>query len=436
MPAPPITKDIAQATIGAINEALEKGHKPLGYTLGGGETGSITAAARALGSSHSTVMNRVRQAEKLYGIKPDWSLYVPLPRGALPGFEVRAVTTRTDKNGQFAGETITQGPERGKPFEVPVGHAINGVSALVGPDGRTVQQWVKTKAENSDHVIDALKETFAKYKGHAKPVPPPKHASRNLLTVYPIGDFHAGLYSWAAETGEDWDLDIAEKTLRGTMADLVSSAPASETGLVLSLGDFFHMDDASNRTPASGHALDVDTRRAKVLQVGVKLLIDCIELALAKHKKVIVRCLAGNHDPATTPALNIALWAFFNKNPRVSVDCSPSKFFYHQFGKVMIASTHGDMCKMADLPGVMASAQPEMWGASRFRYGYTGHIHHKSQICKEINGVICESFQVLPPADAWHASQGYGAGRSMQAITHHRETGEKFRHIVSIVPNR
>jgi hypothetical protein len=91
---------------------------------------------------------------------------------------------------------------------------------------------------------------------------------------------------------------------------------------------------------------------------------------------------------------------------------------------------------MADLPGVMASAQPEMWGASRFRYGYTGHIHHKSQICKEINGVICESFQVLPPADAWHAAAGYGAGRSMQAITHHRETGEKFRHIVSIVPNR
>jgi hypothetical protein len=84
----------------------------------------------------------------------------------------------------------------------------------------------------------------------------------------------------------------------------------------------------------------------------------------------------------------------------------------------------------------MAANKPAMWGGTRFRYCYTGHVHHRSQICKEINGVVCESFQVLPPSDAWHAAQGYGAGRSMQAITHHRQTGEKFRHIVSIVPNR
>jgi hypothetical protein len=77
-----------------------------------------------------------------------------------------------------------------------------------------------------------------------------------------------------------------------------------------------------------------------------------------------------------------------------------------------------------------------MWGESVFRYCYTGHVHHRAQICKEINGVVCESFQVLPPADAWHAGMGYGAGRSMMAITHHREFGEKLRNVVSIVPNR
>lgn len=381
------------------------------------------ANRNALASRISRIRRQVERGE--YGRAP-----------VMPTFAIKQVSTQLGPNGETQKEWIKQGPQAGEVFELPEGHSVKGVSALVSGDGRTIQQWIKTKAENSDYVIDALKSAFEQYKGRAKPVPAPKHSDDSLLTVYPIGDFHAGLYSWAAETGEDWDLDIAERVLRGTMADLVSSAPASDTGLVLSLGDFFHMDDASNRTPASGHALDVDTRRAKVLQVGVQLLIDCIELALSKHKKVIVRCLAGNHDPATTPALNIALWAFFNKNERVEVDCSPSKFFYHQFGKVMIAATHGDMCKMADLPGVMASAQPSKWGASLFRYGYTGHIHHKAQICKEINGVICESFQVLPPSDAWHSGMGYGAGRSMQAITHHCETGEKFRHIVSIVPNR
>jgi hypothetical protein len=436
MAPPSISRATAEETIKAVEEALRKGHKPSGMSLGGGEMGAVGAAARALGTDHSTVTHRLRKAKALYQLEPDWSLYEPLPRGALPGFEVRAVTTRTDKNGQFAGETVTQGPERGKPFEVPEGHAIKGVSTLVGPDGRTVQQWVKTSKEGADYVVDAFKETFAKYKGHAKLVAPPKHANKDLLTIYPIGDYHLGMYAWKDETGEDWDLDIAERTLRGTMADLVSSAAPSETGIVLSLGDFFHIDDSTNRTPASGHALDVDTRRAKVLQVGVKLLIDCVEMALAKHKKVVVRCLAGNHDPATTPALNIALWAFFHGNKRVLVDCSPSKFFYYQFGRVLIGATHGDKCRMTDFPGVMAANQPDKWGATRFRYGYLGHVHHKDVRGKEINGVICESFQILAPADEWHHSQGYGAGRSMQAITHHRETGEKFRHIVSIVPNR
>lgn len=395
------------------------------------EHGSYDKAAAALG-----IANRKALASRLSRLRAQAERGEYGTALVMPTFAIKSVSTQIGPNGETQKEWIKQGPQAGEAFEVPEGHSIKGVSALVDGAGRTIQQWVKTKSEGSDFVIDALKTTFDAYKGRAKPVPAPKHANADLLTVYPIGDYHLGMYCWNEDAGADWDLDIAERTLRSTMSDLVSSAPASETGLVLSLGDFFHMDDSSNRTPASGHALDVDTRRAKVLQVGVKLLIDCVELALAKHAKVIVRCLAGNHDPATTPALNIALWAFFHSNPRVEVDCGPSKFFYHQFGKVMIAATHGDACKMGDLPGVMASSQPQKWGASSFRYGYTGHVHHKAQICKEINGVLCESFQVLPPADAWHSSMGYGAGRSMQAITHHRETGEKFRHIVSIVPNR
>jgi len=381
LPAPRMTAEAAKKRLDEINAMIAK-------------HGTNTKAANALGISEASLRKQRQVAE------------VALLRG---------------------GDTAPV---------VPTGHALKGVSSLIGPDGEIKGQWVKTVAEDSQILLDAIKATFDEYKGHAKPVPAPKHTAKDLMTVYPIGDYHLGMYAWKDETGEDWDLSIAERTLRATMRELVASTQHSETAIILSLGDFFHMDDSSNRTPASGHALDVDTRRAKVLQVGVKLLIDCIELALTKHKRVIVRCLAGNHDPATTPALSIALWAFFHANKRVEVDCSPSKFFYYQFGKVLIAATHGDRCRMTDFPGVIAANQPDKWGSTRFRYGYLGHVHHKDVRGKEISGVICESFQILAPADEWHHSMGYGAGRSMQAITHHRETGEKFRHIVSIVPSR
>ena len=35
-----------------------------------------------------------------------------------------------------------------------------------------------------------------------QPVPAPKDCDSDLLTVYPFGDPHAGLYAWEAETGE------------------------------------------------------------------------------------------------------------------------------------------------------------------------------------------------------------------------------------------
>jgi DNA-binding Lrp family transcriptional regulator len=392
--------------------------------------GTINSAdvGKALGIHRENARRRLKRlSEKgLLGFKP-----------VMDGFVVKKVSTQLDASGDVQKTFVQQAREPGKTFAVPQGHVVKGVSALLDADNRIVAQWIKTNkdAERQAELIDAIKATFDGYKGRAELARPPECVNSDLMTVYPIGDMHLGQYSHKPETGEDWDLRSGERALRDTMAELVSTAPNSETGVVLSLGDFFHADDSSNRTPQSGHALDVDTRRNKVLQVGVKLLIDCIELALQKHKHVVVRCLPGNHDPATTPALTIALWAFFHSEPRVEVDCSPSRFFYKQFGKVMVAATHGDQCKMQDMPGVMAATQPEMWGSSRWRVCYTGHIHHRSQVVKEVNGVVCESFQVLPPADAWHAGMGYGAGRSMMAITHHKDFGEKIRNVVSICPS-
>lgn len=412
--------EMTDAKIAETLEAIEATKDPDGRI-------NQSALSKQLGLSRSAAQNRIKRlAERgLLGFKP-----------VLPGFSITETAAQMDAAGNVQKQWVRQSKDPGEEFKMPSGQMLKGVSALVDPENRILAQWIKTKeGDNSERLIDALKSVFDEYKGRAEIPPKPEHANADLLTVYPIGDAHTGLYAYRAEAGEDWDLRLGETVLRNTMAELVSVAPNSETGIILSLGDFFHTDDSSNRTPQSGNALDVDTRRNKVLRVGVKLLIDCIELALQKHQRVVVRCLPGNHDPATTPALSIALWAFFHSNDRVEVDPGESRFFYYQFGKVMIAATHGDMCKMQDMPGVMAATQPEMWGHTRWRVCYTGHVHHRSQVCKEINGVVCESFQILPPADAWHSGMGYGAGRSMMAITHHKNHGEKIRNVVSICPS-
>jgi hypothetical protein len=314
------------------------------------------------------------------------------------------------------------------------GFVIDRESTLYNAEtGAPILEWVKTKHDPSlEDVTEALKTAFAEYNGRGllPVVRPPSKISKDLLTVYPLSDHHLGLFAWGLEVGADYDLKIAAGLLRSCMSDLVAQSPPSETGLVLGLGDFFHSQKDDNRTPRSGAQLDVDTRYSKVLQVGVLLAIDCIRMALEKHNKVIVRMLPGNHDMDAARALTLGLWAFYHGHPRVTVDTDPSYFFHMRFGEVMLGSTHGDMVHPVDIPGVMASYWPEEWGATKYRYAYLGHVHHKSIGGGEKAGVVWETFRSLTAKDAWHFQSGYSSGRSMTSITHHRNKGEIMRHTV------
>lgn len=381
-------------------------------------------AAKACGLPRTTYQGRLYAAAQrgFLGYDP-----------VLPGFSISETVVRQDGNGHITGRSIRQRAGVRGEFQVPEGHQIKGISALLDPNGNTVSQWIKTKKQETqqEETLSAIKAAFSEYDGRAElPPAPGKNLDKDLATVYVIGDHHLGMYAWAKETGDaDYNLEIGADALREAMSELVLQAPSSDTAVVLGLGDFVHADNQANRTERSGNALDVDTRYAKVLQLGVEILISCVEMAAQKHRNVVVRILPGNHDPHTSLALSIALAQFFSAAKRIDVDCSPSPFFPWTFGDVFVVANHGDRIKLADMPAVMAARWPENWGKAKHRYAYFGHVHHTSKGGGEAHGVTWESFQCLAPKDAWHAGEGYTAGRSMVAITLHKKFGERFRHI-------
>lgn len=312
---------------------------------------------------------------------------------------------------------------------VPDGYVVKGVSTYYGEDGKPRGQWVKSsidqqrQAELIEAAVRALAEDV---RGLAKPSKAPGRVDADLLTVYPFGDPHIGLYSWSRETGEDFDLDIARDLTLGAVDRLVECSPASETALLLPLGDIFHVNDQSNQTPSHKHQLDVDSRFVKVLGVGIHTFRHAILRALQKHQKVVVRFVAGNHDPQAVWALAFSIAAFFENDSRVTVDLSPSAHWFYRFGRVLIGATHGDKSKADQLLGVMASDRPRDWGETAHRYWYCGHVHHAS--VKEYPGVTVETFRTLAAADSYASGYGYRAGRDMRAIVHHIEDGEVERH--------
>lgn len=384
--------------------------------------GSIAAAAASVGMARTTFRDRyhteVKQGSR--GTKP-----------VLDGFEITQTSAQLDAGGGVEREWVKQRPAHGDAFEIPDGHSVAGVSALVGADGRTIQKWVKTKAEpTTEDIAEIIAARLADHEGASRFVSPPKWSDDDLLTVYPCADYHIGMLSWHRETGHSYDMDIAKETITRATGQIVAASPNSSRAIVLGLGDLMHTDNYENRTNRSGAALDVDGRYPRVLDGAVDQMIATIDLALAKHGTVDVRILPGNHDERSAIAVSLGLGMFYRNNPRVTVDRDPSRFWYYEFGSVMLAATHTDMAKLTDMPSIMAQRMPEMWGRTRFRHAYGGHVHHINQ--KEIGGVIVESFQTPAPADQWHHASGYGAGRSLVSITHHRKHGEIGRCKVNI----
>ncbi|MBC7148969.1 MAG: hypothetical protein H5U22_06280 [Rhizobium sp.] len=354
----------------------------------------------------------------------------------LPGFKIAKIS-----NGPH-GDYIQQKPDIGAPYSPIDTLAVKGRTtwADIQPDGsRVARREVIMERADKDRTAAlsaAIKEEFSQYKGYAKLVPPPADTYADLCTYYPIVDPHIGMLAHWKETGESNDLKIGTSRVGGTLQKLIGRSPESETAVIINTGDFFHADDQRNVTPASGHQLDVDGRDHKVKWAGVNLLRTTIDLALQKHKKVVVKNLKGNHDPESAKWLNISLGMFYWDEPRVEIDPDDGNndHFFHLFGVNYTGATHGHTMKPDRMYVMMAEDNPDYWNASLYRWCIFGHIHHETK--KQIGSLICESFSQPVPKDAYAHSHGYRSGSAMQSVTLHAQDGESDRVIVRFPPVR
>ena len=292
-------------------------------------------------------------------------------------------------------------------------------------DGTSYSVLLKPQVDaDAESVIDRLQGAFDSIPA-AAPVPAPQHTLDGLLTLYPIADAHVGMMAWGDEVGEDYDTKIATDRITSWIGQAVSSSPASDTAIILDVGDLLHSDDQSNMTPRSKHILDADTRHFKTLDLTIYALAVSIDLARAKHAKVIVRILPGNHNPTSYMAVLFALAERYRNDERVEVQKVPGEFFTYEFGNCLIAAHHGDKAKAERMVMFLADQYAEAWGRTQHRYLWTGHLHHhKSQ---DIGGVTWEQLRAVTARDAYASSHAYVARSQLQAITYQRELGEVQR---------
>mgnify|MGYP000547136263 FL=1 len=331
----------------------------------------IDMLSSSLGVPHETAGRYLRLALKSSALRGEQGT-----KPVLDGFEISKTTAVLDRSENVVRQYVSQRPERGDAFEVPAGHVVKGVSALVNEDGREIIKWVKTREGelSPEALVEMLKASLADLPP-AEPVVLREHGDAELLTLYPCNDWHIGMFSWGRETERNWDTKIAERTIGNAMRELILRSPPARQAVILVGGDLLHSDSQENRTAKSGNALDVDGRFQKVVAAANRLLVHTIGWATGVHDRVLVRVLKGNHDEHAAIAAAHFLQAYYRDEPRIVVDTDPSLFWWHRFGQVLLGSTHGHTIKPEQMAGIMAARRAEDWGATRHRYAHTFHLH-------------------------------------------------------------
>ncbi len=381
------------------------------------------AAADALGLPVTTLKDWERRAARRGLLGTD---------AVLPGFRLSKVSETQDAETGIASKryiTQKEGEGPSEPFTLPPGHRIIGGTVHTDAEGRVIESWPRYKEGALDplELAERLKQAFSTLPAREPVKPSQASYGADLLTLHPLPDLHIGMRAWGQQSGTNWDLDIAERSIGTGILDVIDRSPPSGNAIILGGGDLIHVDTSRNETAAGTRQDVTDDRFQKIIDAACRLMEQAVDAARRHHEQVTVRILPGNHDTHSHLCVTFFLKGLYRDCPTVTIDDNPAPFFWHRFGKVLLGATHGHQAKPDAMPAIMATDRPDDWAKSEHRAVHTFHLHHKQKMIGEYRGVEVEVHRAPIPQDDWHASSGYRSGRSLQGITYHRLDGEHSR---------
>lgn len=247
----------------------------------------------------------------------------------------------------------------------------------------------------------------------------------HLLVIDPA-DVHIGKLCEAFETGEDYNNQIAVKRVKDGVQGILDKCTGFNIDKILFIGgnDILHIDTPRRQT-TSGTPQDTDGMWYSNFLIAKRLYVDILQTLLAVAD-VHFTFNPSNHDYTHGFFLADVIQSWFRNCENITFDCSISHRKGFLYGSNLIGTTHGDGAKHGDLPLLMATEFPYEWSASKHRYVYTHHVHHKTS--KDYIGVTVESLRSPSGTDSWHHRNGYQhSPKAVEGFIHHKEFGQVCR---------
>jgi hypothetical protein len=247
----------------------------------------------------------------------------------------------------------------------------------------------------------------------------------HLLVIDPA-DVHIGKLCDAFETGETYNNQIAVQRVLEGVQGILNKSKGFNIDKILFIGgnDILHID-TPRRTTTAGTPQDTDGMWYSNFLIAKQLYVEILERLLTVAD-VHFTFNPSNHDYVHGFFLADVIRTWFKDCKQITFDCSISHRKAFRYGLNLVGTTHGDGAKNQDLPLLMATEFPLDWSATKHRYVYTHHVHHK--FSKDYIGVTVESLRSPSGTDSWHHQKGYtGSPKAVEGFIHHKLNGQVAR---------
>lgn len=315
-------------------------------------------------------------------------------------------------------------PDHGLTRGAAPGFALDAHSDYTNEEtGQITRRWLKYSKdklkqwEAMNSAAEALTKTIPK----AKPVSRPKNTFPSLCNLYTLTDCHIGEYASSTVGGDDWNLELAERTLVDVFGAMIDSAPKAKHCVINQLGDFLHWDGLVNATPASRHVLHSAGLANELVDVAISVIRQLVEVALGRHDEVKLILAEGNHDPFGSLWMRKTFALHYSELSRVTVDTTEVPFYAHRHGDVMLGFHHGHKVPIKSMPGMFADLYSEMWGATKHREAHCGHYHQEET--HTLPGMVVHRHTTLAGTGDYAGRLGLKTRRRARCLTYHDEFG-------------
>lgn len=297
-------------------------------------------------------------------------------------------------------------------------------------------QWGKNKQlkikfdKKETYLLQEAVESLIK-KIDSKEIVHPKYTytkDNDVLLEISIYDHHFGKLAHKSETGEDYDLKIAQELYFEAVNTILKRASGHKLDRVLlPIGqDLFHVNNEISTTEG-GTFQDTDSRLSKIFETVQETLIACID-SIIKVCPVDVVYIPDNHGPLNSYFMTKVLEAYYKGNDSVNVDSSPKSRKYYRYGETLIGMTHGHMEKADILPLTMACEAKYDWCETKFHEIHCGHFHKKAEkhynTADSLGDVVLRYLPSLAGSDKWHVSKAFGVTRKFcECYLYDKENG-------------